>query len=99
MAKKYELLEDDYINHDARVYGNAEVYGHARVQYQCEHRLLTAILTEDNKILYSIGCQENITEEEFIDRIYNEDGGLENNSHRKEYLKLIPLINQYFKGE
>lgn len=68
-------------------------------QHQCENRVLTAILTENNKILYSIGCQENITEDEFIDRIYNEGGGLEKNLHRQEYLKLIPLIKDYFKGE
>lgn len=68
-------------------------------QHQCRKRLLTAILTEDDRILYSIGCQENITKEEFIDRIYNEDGGLEKNPHRKEYLRLIPVIETYFKGE
>lgn len=68
-------------------------------QHQCENRLLTAILTEDNRILYMIGCQKNITKEKFIDRIYNKDGGLEENPHRKEYLKLIPLIESYFKGE
>ena len=67
-------------------------------QYQCKKRVLTAILTEDNQIFYSIGCQENITEREFVDRIYNEGGGLKENLHREEYLKLIPLINTYFKG-
>lgn len=67
-------------------------------QHQCRKRLLTAILTEDDRILYSIGCQHNITEEEFIDRIHNKDGGLEKNPHRAEYLKLIPAINIYFKG-
>lgn len=67
-------------------------------QYQCKKRVLTAILTEDNQIFYSIGCQENITEREFVDRIYNEGGGLKENPHREEYLKLIPLINTYFKG-
>ena len=60
--------------------------------------MLTAILTEDDRILYSIGCQHNITEEDFIDRIHNKDGGLEKNPHRAEYLKLIPAINIYFKG-
>lgn len=67
-------------------------------QYQCKKRVLTAILTEDNQIFYSIGCQGNITEREFVDRIYNEGGGLKENPHREEYLKLIPLINTYFKG-
>ena len=67
-------------------------------QYQCEKRVLTAILTEDNEILYSIGCQDNITKEQFLDRIHNEGGGLKENPHRKEYLKLIPSIEQYFKN-
>ena len=66
-------------------------------QHQCQNRMLTAILTEDNKILYSIGCQDNITEEEFIYRIHNEDGGLEENPHRAEYLRLIKTINFHFK--
>lgn len=56
-------------------------------QHQCENRVLTAILTENNKILYMIGCQENITEKEFIDRIHNTSGGLEKNPHRKDYFK------------
>lgn len=32
-------------------------------------------------------------------RIHNKAGGLKENPHREEYLKLIPLINTYFKGE
>ena len=58
--------------------------------------MLTAILTEDDEILYSIGCQNNITKEVFLDRIHNTNGGLEKNPHRKEYLKLIPLVEAYF---
>lgn len=68
-------------------------------QYQCENRMLTAILTKNNQILYTIGCQNNLTEQEFLYKIYNENGGLENNPHRKEYLKLIRTINFHFKGE
>ena len=68
-------------------------------QYQCKNRMLTAILTEDDNILYTLGCQENITEEEFIYRIHNKNGGLKENLHRYEYLKLIPAINLYFRGE
>lgn len=64
-------------------------------QYQCKQRLLTAILTEDDKILYSLGCQENITEEEFIDRIHSTFGGLYYNPHRQEYLDIIKLLNIY----
>ena len=66
-------------------------------QYQCRHRMLTAILTEDDRILYTLGCQHNIDEEEFIDRIHNEDGGLKENPHRAEYLRLIKIIKIYFE--
>ena len=66
-------------------------------QFQCEYRVLTAILTEDNKIIYSIGCQHNIDEEEFIYQIYNTKGGLDKNPHRKEYLRLIKIIKIYFE--
>ena len=68
-------------------------------QHQCTNRMLTAILTENDQILYSIACQDNITEEEFINRIYNNDGGLTWNPHREEYLALIPAIKIYFKAE
>lgn len=94
----------------ASVYDDAYVYEGAIVgkvsmpyknifQYQCRHRMLTAILTKDDEVLYTLGCQHNITKEEFIDRILGDDGGLENNPHREEYLKLIPAIEIYFKGE
>ena len=94
----------------ARVYGNTFInkgiiIGRVSIpykdifQYQCKNRFLTGILTEDDEILYTIGCQENITKEEFLDSIYYEDGGLEKNPHRKEYLKLISLIETYFNGE
>ena len=39
-------------------------------QYQCKNRALTAILTEDDEILYTVGCQKNITKETFLFRIY-----------------------------
>ena len=95
---------------EAEVFGNTtinngDIIGKVSIpykkifQHQCCKRVLTAILTEDNKILYSIGCQENLTKEEFIDRIHNEDGGLEKNPYREEYLRLIPAIEAYFKGE
>ena len=57
---------------------------------------MTGVL-KDGKIFYNVGCQEKITKEEFINRIYNEDGGIEKNPHRKEYLKIIDMIELYFK--
>ena len=93
----------------ALLYGDAYIYENDIIsavsmpfkkifQYQCKYRVLTAILTEDNEILYTIGCQINITEEEFVDRIYNTHGGLQENPYREEYLELIPAINLYLKG-
>lgn len=93
----------------AEIFGDAKIYEGRIIgqicqpykglfQCRCKNRILTAILTEDNEILYAIGCQNNITKKQFLDRIYNKDGGLEENPHRKEYLKLIPLIEQYFKN-
>ena len=96
------------IKYNARVYGNAKIERDTIIgqistpykkvfQYQCEKRVLTAILTEDNQIFYSIGCQTNIDEEEFVYRIHTYNGGLEYNPHRVEYLKLIKTINFHFK--
>ena len=93
---------------DACVYGNANISDKHIVgkvsllykdifQHQCKNGVLTAILTKNDKILYTIGCQKNITEEEFLFRIHNTDGGLEANPHRKEYLNLIECIKIYFK--
>ena len=95
------------VHDNARVYGNAKVYNWEIIgeismsykdifQHQCRNRMLTAILTDNNKILYTIGCQNNITKEQFLDRIYHENGGIEENPHRKEYLKLIKYIEMYF---
>ena len=102
-----EVFGNAEICDSAMVYGNAKIHEGRIIgqisqsyegifQYQCKNRVLTAILTEEGEILYSIGCQENITKEVFLNRIYNESGGLKGNPHREEYLKLIPLIEQYF---
>ena len=51
------------------------------------------VLHEPNKEpLFTIGCQWNITKETIIQRIYEEDGGLECNPHRQEYLD---ILNRY----
>ena len=67
-------------------------------QLQCQHRLLTAILKEDGQILYSIGCQTEITKEHFIERIYDHNRGLKWNPHRQEYLVAIELAESYFES-
>lgn len=103
-----EVYQNAKIKYNARVYGNAKIERDTVIgqistpykkvfQYQCEKRVLTAILTEDNQIFYSIGCQTNIDEEEFIYRIHNTGGGLYYNPHRQEYLRLIKIIRIYFE--
>ena len=67
----------------------------------CKNRLLTAILTEENEILYSVGCQTGITKEEFMNRIYNDcrekGNGLVEYPHRQEYLDMIDTIEYHFE--
>ena len=60
--------------------------------------MLTAILKEDGQILYSIGCQTEITKEHFIERIYDHNRGLKWNPHRQEYLVAIELAESYFES-
>lgn len=61
-------------------------------------RMVTGIL-KDGKILYNVGCQIEITKETFIERIYNEGGGIEEHPYRKEYLKIIDMIELYFSSD
>ncbi len=50
-------------------------------------------IKEDGEWLFTIGCQENITKEKFINRIYNENGGFDLekgvNVHRGRYLNFL----------
>ncbi|MCC0681848.1 MULTISPECIES: DUF4116 domain-containing protein [unclassified Clostridioides] len=50
-------------------------------------------IKENNKWLFTIACQRDITKEEFVDRIYNTNGGfdlkLRINVHRQRYLNFL----------
>ena len=106
---KAEVCGKAIVCGEARVCGKAEV-GSFKIlgyvastfthifQLQCQHRLLTAILKEDGQILYSIGCQTEITKEHFIERIYDHNRGLKWNPHRQEYLVAIELAESYFES-
>ena len=100
---------------NAMVYGNAEVYGDSEISkiligkmvskvddyveiQNPEGRIVTGVL-KDGKVLYNIGCQDEITKEKFIHRIENENGGLKYNPHRKAYYKIIDMIELYFKDQ
>jgi len=100
---------DSDVYGNAKVHGDAEVYGHKKLignltskvdEYieikNPEGRLVTCVLKNGN-ILYNVGCQKEITKEEFIDRIHNEDGGLRLNPHRESYLDIIKMSELHFK--
>ena len=86
---------------DVIIYGNVYNKFKKIFQHICEKRILISILTEDNRILYNIGRQVEITKEEFIDRIYNDcevrGKGLEEYPHRQEYLDMIDIAESYLK--
>ena len=56
---------------------------------ETSHRTVYVLHEPDKKPLFTIGCQRNITKEYFVKRIYNMDGGLEENPYRQEYLDII----------
>ena len=95
------MYDNAILDKDKLLYGSINESYKKIFQYHCEKRLLTAILTEENEILYSIGCQIGITKEKFIDRIYNDckikGKGLEEYPHRQEYLDIIDMAENYLR--
>ena len=90
------------VYNEASVYGKAivsegNILGEVQVEfdevsfYQTYNSKLVTAITKDNQTLFNIGGQKLITKEEFINRIHNEDGGLEVNPHREFYLKILDL--------
>lgn len=95
----------------AKVYGIASVHegtivGKVSQKYKDiyqeefieEDRVVTAILTEDNEILYTIEWLFDYTEEEFIDIIENTDNHLGDAIIREKYKAFIKKATMYFKG-
>ena len=95
------MYDNAILDKDKLLYGSINKSYKNIFQYHCEKRLITAILTEENEILYSIGCQVGITKEKFIDRIYNDCGvrgrGLEEYPYRQEYLDMIDIAENYLR--
>ena len=55
--------------------------------FECKNRKLY-ITKPENVYLFTIGCENNITKDEFVKRIH-EDGGLKEKPHRQEYLDIL----------
>ena len=103
-----KVFENARVYGSAMVFGNVEIYNDNTIigKVCCNFdkifeiqnpkgRLVTGIL-KDDEIYYSVGCQINITEEEFRYRIENTNRGIEYNPHRLEYYKIIDMIKLYF---
>ena len=101
MYNNARMFDYAILDKDKLLYGSINKSYKKIFQYHCEKRLITAILTEVNEILYSIGCQVGITKEELIDRIYNDcevrGRGLEEYPCRQEYLKIIDMAENYLR--
>ena len=101
MYNKARMFDYAILDENKILYGSINKSYKKIFQYHCEKRLLTAILTEVNEILYSVGCQIGMTKEEFIDRIYNDceikGKGLEEYPYRQEYLDIIDMAENYLK--
>ena len=103
MYNDSEMHDNSRMYNDSILKNNEKLYGKLinKVDdfieiYNKEGRIVTCVL-KDKNILYNIGCQKEIDEKTFIDRIYNEGGGIEEHPYRKEYLKIIEMSKIYFK--
>lgn len=55
-------------------------------------REVTALLV-NGEWLFNVGCQHLITKEKFLNRIHKDNGGLENNPHRQQYIDILKLFD------
>ena len=97
-AKMYDKV---ILDKDKLLYGSINKSYKKIFQYYRENKLITAILTEENEILYSVGSQIGITKEKLINIIYNYckviDKELEEYPCRQEYLKIIDMAENYLR--
>ena len=91
-----EMWKNGVLDGDKNLYGKlvSKVDKFIDVINPRQGRIVTGVL-KNGEILYNVGCQNEITKETFIDRIYSENGGIEENPHREEYLKIIDMIELY----
>ena len=96
-----EMFGRATLDKDKLLYGSINKSYKNIFQHLCKKRFLIAILTEENEILYSVGCQIGITKERLINIIYNDyeaiGEDLEEYPHRQEYLDIIDIAENYLK--
>ena len=101
MLGSAKMYDKAVLDKDKLLYGSINKSYKKIFQYYRENKLITAILTEENEILYSVGSQIGITKEKLINIIYNYcrviDKELEEYSCRQEYLKIIDMAENYLR--
>ena len=101
MLGSAKMYDKAVLDKDKLLYGSINKSYKKIFQYYRENKLITAILTEENEILYSVGSQIGITKEKLINIIYNYcrviDKELEEYPCRQEYLKIIDMAENYLR--
>ena len=101
MLGSAKMYDKAVLDKDKLLYGSINKSYKKIFQYYRENKLITAILTEENEILYSVGSQIGITKEKLINIIYNYcrviDKDLEEYPCRQEYLKIIDMAENYLR--
>ena len=90
------MYGDSELNNKAKLYGKLTSKVDDFIEIQNPQGRLVTCVRKGDKVLYTVGCQTEITEEEFKWRIKNCDGGLEKNPHRRYYYKIINMAKEYF---
>ena len=101
MCDNSRMHDNSEMHSGSKMYGDSELYNEAKLYGKLvskvddfveisnpKGRLVTCV-RKGGEILYSVGCQNEISEKTFKNRIKNEDGGIEKNPHREFYYKII----------
>ena len=96
MYDNSEMYGDSTLKNNSRLYGKLVSSVDDFIEIQNPQGRLVTCVKKSNKILYNVGCQDEIDEETFIYRIEHENYGLEENPHRKYYYKIIEMAKLYF---
>lgn len=84
-----EMYYNSVLKNNEKLYGTLYSKVDKFIEVNVSNGKLITIVKKNNKILFNIGCQKEITAKEFLYKIHNEKGGIIKNPHRNEYLKII----------
>lgn len=90
------MYNNSTLKNKSRLYGKLVSSVDDFIEIQNPQGRLVTCVRKGDKILYNVGCQDEIDEETFKYRIENENYGLKENPHRKYYYKIIEMAKLYF---